>query len=433
MPPACAALVASLALQAGVTRYTAGAYTAERYFTTVDALAPLKTTALEVGPVVGLDHDAGTFTFSSTYFPRLVMVVDSPPPQLFNQASLSVGLRPGPRLRLTANAKGCYGTNDFRLQLATCSGWAGGGSGASGATGTGGAGTGGTGAGGAGPGGTGTGGASPGVQPIPQLPRFKYLNASGGIGFESRIAARVAASGSASFLVEGGADAPSRLVVPLKRGPSFWAALDWTPEPAEVLTTSLSGSYYTLLFDTTVVAPIVPRADTWIAQVSETWRHALGPQRRLRLGLGVGATGTAVEFPRLVVRNISPVGEVGIDLGFGQPAVQLSLGARVTPFVDFTSGLAYERGDGFATLEWPLHREWRLEASVSAGVALEGAQRGQATGTGRLGATWALSQMAFITAGLGTLWQQAGPGYPASAFREWTFFFGAGFRQAGRL
>ena len=221
-------------------------------------------------------------------------------------------------------------------------------------------------------------------------------------------------------------------MLPLQRGPSFWLALDWAAAPDDVLTTTLSGSYYTFL-DTAVPILIAPRTNTWVSQLSETWRRRLGPQSRLRLGLGIGTTGDAAEFPRLDVRRTSPVGEVGLEQDLGQPAIQLRVSARVSPFVDYTSGMAYERADAVAGLWWPVHRDWRLEASFSAGVALEGVQHGQATGTGQLSATWTGAQVALITAGLSSLWQQAGPDYPASTFREWTVFIGAGFKAAGRL
>ncbi len=443
MLPAPAALVASLALQAGVTHYAVGAYTLGRYDTTPDALAPLKSSALELGPLVGLDYDDQTFTVGAAYFPRLVMAIDSPPPQFFNRASLDAALRPRPDLRLTVSASGCYGSNDFRLEYsASCSGWAGTGWPAGGVpanvdtgagkTGTGGTGTGGTGTGGTGAGGTGTGGPSPGISPIPQHAQLKYLSSTATLGVEHRISIRTGLSGAVSYLVQGGADTPSRIVLPLQRGPSFWLALDWSPAPEDVLATALSGSYYTFL-ETAVPILIAPRTNTWVSQLSETWRRRLGPLSRLRLGLGIGATGGATEFPRLDVRRTSPVGEVGFEQDLGRPAIHLNVGARVAPFVDYTSGMAYERGEAVANLWWPVHRDWRLEASFSAGVALEGVQHGQATGTGRLSATWTVAQVALITAGLSSLWQQAGPDFPASTFREWTAFIGAGFKEVGRL
>lgn len=430
MLPAWMALLASVALQASAARYGAGAYVLVRYETNLPDLEPAKTTQFEVGPLVGLELEGPEFMLRMGYHPRLVTAASSPPPQVLHQSSLNAAWRTGPTFRLTANGYACYGTTDFSVpRPATCGAWAGPervapavGSGTPSPAPTW------TGIGGIGA----LGPPPPGVQPVPYLNEIKYLNANAALGFESRISGRVTLSGNASYLTQGGADAPSRNIVPLQHGPSFWSSLEWAATRDDALATSLSGSYYTFR----VYAPdgtIVPRADTWTAQGLETWRHVLGLQDRFRLGLGVGATGDALSHARLAVRRTSVVGEAGIDLGLGEPAVQLSLSARVAPFVDFITGLAYQRADAAATLVWPFPPDWRLEASFSGGVALEGIQHGQLTGTGRLAATWTIAQGVLLTFGTSSLLQEAGPDFPASTFRDWTVFAGIGFRQIGPL
>lgn len=423
MLQAPAALLASLAL-AGVTRYAAGLSSVARYYTDVEAVQPLSATALELEPSLGLEHDERTSTLRVAYFPRLVMVAASPPPQFFNQASLGLALRPDPTLRLTGGASGCYGTNDFRVQYALACGAAALAPGA-------------------------------GPQPIPQVPTVKYMNASGALGFESRPAARIAVSGTLSYLVQGGADAPSRALLPLQRGPSFLAALEWAAGRDDALTTSVSGSYYAFLREALAPGASEPATSAWISQVVEVWQHAVGRGGRLRLGLGVGVAGDANDLPRLVLRTTSAVGEVGFQQAFGRrederpppregdipgaapgrwaPEIVLNAGARVTPFVDFTSGLPYERAEASASLGWPLDQDWRLEASISAGVALDGVQRGQATATAQLAATWVATRWMRLSTGLNGLWQRAGADFPASSFRQVGFFLGATFAQGGQL
>jgi hypothetical protein len=415
MLPAAAALLASLALQAGVTQYTASLYTQARYDTSLDALAPLKSSALEVDPSLGLRHEARAFTFGIAYYPRLLMVIGSPPPQFFNQASLSFALHPDPALRLTADASATYGTYDFRLQSTAPPGQ------------------------GPSPGQGQTPGQAPGqgtIQPIPLVSTAKYVNAAGALGFECASSARTRVAGVVSYLVEGGADAPSRTLLPLRRGPTIQGTLDWNLPPHDTLTTTFTASYFAFLAETAVAAAAAIAPNAWSAQASETWQHTFGPPPsagQLRLGLGVGAIGDAIGFPRLTLRRAVPVAEVGFQQGFGQPAVQLTVGARVAPFADFTTTATYERVTAFASLGWQLQRDWGLATGFSAGVALEGAQHGQATGTGQLTATWTAAPWAQLSAGLSSLWQEAGTGYAASTFRQLTVSLGATFRQSGRL
>jgi hypothetical protein len=407
MLPAPVALLASLAL-AGVTRYTASVSVLDRYYTDLEAIQPLSTTALEVGPSLGLEHEERTSTLRIAYFPRLVLIAASPPPQFLNQASLSLALQPDPTLRLSGSAGGCYGTANFRAQYAlTC------GSPALGQ------------------------GVGAGPQPIPQVSTVRYMSASGALGFESRPAARIAVSGTLSFLAQGGGDAPTRAVLPLQRGPSVLAALEGTAGRGDALTTSLAGSYYASLRG--IPAPGVNDLATtaWVAQVLEVWQHAIGRRGRLRLGLGVGFVGDADDLPRLVLRTTSVVGEIGFQQAFAREdearPFQLDIGARVAPFVDFTSGLAYERANASADLGCPFDQDWRFDASLSVGTALDGVQRGQATATAQLTATWVATRWVRLSTGLNGLWQRAGADFPASSFRQVGFFLGAEVTQLGQL
>ena len=399
MLPAPAALLASLAL-ASVTRYTASVSAVGRYYTDLEVLEPLATTSLEVEPRLGLEHEARASLFRIAYYPRLVMIVDSPPPQFFNQASLSLDLRPEPILTLTASASGCYGTNDFRVQYALACGAA--------AFGT-------------------LPGAAP--PPVPRESTVKYMSAYGALGVRWQPSPRTTVAGTVSYLAQGGADAPTREVLPLQRGPSFLASLEWAAGRDDTLATSLSGSYYGFLREAPELGSDQLVSNAWISQLLETWQHRFGRSSALRIGLGVGATGNAIDLLHLVLRRTSVVGEtsyrqfLGPEPEAGTPV--LSLGVRAAPFVDFTTGLAYERAEAFAGLAWPLGGDWRLEASGSAAEPLDGVQRGQTTGAAQLGVTWVAERWLRFSAGVNGLWQEAGPDFPANSFRQAGVFLGA--------
>lgn len=424
MLPAPAALLASLAL-AGVTRYTASVSAVARYYTDQEVLQPIGTTVLELEPRLGLDHEGRTSVFRLAYYPRLLMAADSPPPQSLHQASSSLALQLEPGMRLSGAASGCYGTNDFRNQYGlTCGA-------ASLAP-----------APGAGP------------QPIPQTTTARYMSLSGALGLEWRTSASLALAGTLSYLVQGGADAPTRALLPLQRGPSFFLALDWTAGRVDSLVTSVSGSYYDFSRGTLPSLPSEVATTAWVGQAVETWQHQVGRQGRLRLGLGLGFTGNAAGFPRLVLRDTSVVAEAVYLQAFGRPegreedrrasrtggglpgwtpAVVLAVGARMTPFVDFTSGLAYNRVDAFADLGCPLDLDWRLDASASAGVAIDGVQHGQATEAAHLAATWRAASWLQLSTGLSGVWQRAGAGLPASTIRQLSAFFRVTVLQGGEL
>jgi hypothetical protein len=407
MLPAPAALVACLAL-AGVTRYTAGVSAASRYYSDLQVLQPIGTSALELEPRIGLEQEEPISLLSIAYYPRLVMIADSPPPQFFNQASASLALQPEPRLRLTASASGCYGTNDFRVQYAlTCGAAA-----FATAPGT-------------------------GPQPIPIESTVRYMSAYGAFGTQWQASPRLNAVVTLSYLVQGGADAPTREVLPLQRGPGFLASLEWAVGRDDALTTSVSGSYYAFLRPAPAARENQLANNAWIAQLVEAWQHGVARSGRFRLGLGTGLTGNAVDAAHLVLRRTSAVGELSYQQSMGPEreggSFALGAGARVAPFVDFTTGLAYDRADAFASLGWALGHDWRLDASLSAGIVLDGVQRGQATGTSLLGATFAATEWCRLSAALSGLWQRAGPDYPASTFRQVSVILGATFLHVGVL
>ncbi len=420
MLPAGAALFASLALQAGITRLEPSLDALLRYSTDLDTPAPLADSFVEITPRAALIHQEPGLLLGGAYFPHLVLQIGSPPPQILHRASFDLDLRSSPTFRLTSFARGCYGTNNFGLYSAA---------GCQLPSGTGTRWTGGGWSGTIRPGDTGTGepGTAP-VEPVPRIFTVRYMSALAGLGFDATLSRRLQVSGGASYLVQGGADAITRSILPLQFGPRLSALLEWDPEPGEQLTTMLAGGYYAF-----EVEAAAPRPDAWLLQLLEEWRHSVGSQSLLQLAVGIGAIGNAVDYARFTVQEHAPVAEAAFQQGLGQPGIELGLGLRVAPFVDFRTTLAYERGTAFASLKLPLQRDLRLDASASVGRALDGLQRGEVTGAGQVTLAWLADRWLSFFVVVTSHWQQAGPLLATGTFNRAGVAVGCRMAEPDRL
>lgn len=420
MLPAGAAQLASLALLAGVTRFDPSLDALLRYTTDLHRLEPIANSYVELVPRAALSQQEPTLLFDGAYLPRLVARIGSPSLQVLHRASLDLDLRSSPTFHVAGHAGGCYGTNDFALHSATSCQVASG------------TGTRWTEAGWSGtirPGNAGTGepGTTP-VEPVPGLFTARYMSALAGLGFDSTLSRRVQVSAGASYLVQGGADAVTRSVLPLQFGPRLTASLQWYPEPREQLTTMLAAGYYAF-----EVEAAAPRPDAWLLQLTQEWRHSLGPQSLLHVAAGAGAIGDAVDYGRFAVRESAPVAEAAFQQGLGQPGLDLGAGARVAPYVDFTTTFAYERGTIFASMRLPLQRDLRLDASASVGRALDGLKRGEVTGAGQLTLAWLADRWLSVLVIVTSHWQQAAPLLATGSFDRWGVSVGCRMAEPDRL
>jgi len=414
---ACAALVASVALGASGLRYDVGATAQVSYTTDWETIAPLRSTQLELVPRLGLSYGERSFDLSLTYDPQILTEV-SWLPSVLHRAIVSFDLRAARAVRLAAQVNASYGTNSFRYQSVSLPP-------PSGTPGT-------------APGST--GGAEPStppppspppatgpsqtVQPVPIAARATYIQTNAGLGLEIGGGRGFGMKAILSYTVQGGTDAASRLAVPFQRGPTVGVEVDYRLAPGHALATNLSGSYYTFLAE----PPASFAPDAWTSQLLEAWKYSLSRSSTLQFGLGVGASGNATGFPHLVVKDVTPVADMALELGN-----RLRLTAGYRPFVDFTTGLSSRRVDVYGSMALPLSTSWSLVASGGAAEIVTGPQRDQITASAQVVASARLVRALRAFGGLTGLWQRAGPDYPAAALRQVGLVIGVDFYQGGRL
>ena len=417
MSGACAALVASVVLGASGLRYDLGATAQASYTTDWAALAPFRTTQLEVVPRLGLAYGERTFSLALNYHPQL-LAGGSWSFSVLHRAILSFELRASRAFKLGAMASASLGTSDFRYQSASLP------PPSSPTPGTTPPSAGGT----EPPAPTATPPSTSGaptqtVQSVPIVARATYLQANAGLGVEVRGSRDLGAKAILSYMLQGGADTASRLAVPLQRGPTVGVEVDWRLAGRHTLATILAGSYYTFPAE----PPAVVGHVAWTSQLIGAWKHDLSRGNRLQLGLGVGASGNAIESRDLAVRDVAPVADGVLQLG------SLRVAAGYRPFVDFTSGLSSRRADAYASMGIPLSRRWSLVANGAAAEIVSGLQRGQITASAQVLASVRLMRPLRAFAGLTGLWQRAGSDYPAAEIRQVGLLFGIDYSQGGRF
>jgi hypothetical protein len=422
MPGAYAALVASALLGASSARYEAGGTVQATYGTDWEAFAPAVGTQLELVPRLALSFAAKGVALRLNYYPQILMSFSAATPTVLHRLALSVELRPARTVKLGALINASYGTNNFRAQsvrLPPASGTSSGPApGTSGGTDT--------------PA-TGSGAGSPApttlpppapVQSVPLISTVTYLDAGASLGLEIAFSATVGMNTSFSYVARGGADAPSRVAVPVQRGPSGSIGIDWRPRKEHRLGTSLSATYYSFLSE----PPAVLVQDSWTSQLLEAWEYTYVPHHTLRLGLGVGTSGNAANFASVVSRQLVPVAEGSLVLGG-----ELRLGARYGPSIDFTTGLSAQRVEASIGFASPLGRAWDLNANVVAAEVVTGPQREQFMGTGQVVASFRPVRQLRVFTGLLAIWQRPGPFYPGATVRQVSLAVGVDFDEVGQL
>ena len=414
MLAAYTALATLTVLSAVGARYELGASAQASYGTDWEELAPAKGAQLELVPRLALSYVERDFGLRLAYDPQLLMNVSSPSPSVLHRAVTSSVLRTAPGVELSAEAKGSYGIKNYRVQSVSL---VPGPEAPSGTPGTG--------------GGTGGPTAAPettptvtAIEPLPLATKLAYFEARGDLALRIRDSARLQLNASLYYLAHGGADAPSRLSVPIQRGPGAGVGIDWRPAVDHLLSTSVTGSYYTFVGG----PPELSVSKVWTAELLESWVYSLTRRSRLRIGLGANASGSASESPRSVPVDLAPVAESAVEFGGG-----LRLAVRYGPFLDPTSTLLSQRVEAYASSAIPLGGAWGFQANASGARVVTGPQRGQIAGSAQVLASNRPARALGLFAALTGLWQRAGPDYPGATVRQISLVMGVSFVEGGRL
>jgi hypothetical protein len=203
-------------------------------------------------------------------------------------------------------------------------------------------------------------------------------------------------SGSAAWLVNGGADAQARATLPLSRGPLVRGAAEWTATRTDTLRLNLEGFDYRYSNG--------QRAS--VAGASFGWQTRIERRIDLAISLGPGIGRTRRGESQGSSTLVYAVG--GVDLR-SIPArnVRLSVGAGVEPLGDPLSGDLIERGSLRASLNWDRPRGIAFAAQIVGSMALTSGsggptspQAGDRYLQAEVGATMPLDQRSTLAAGL---------------------------------
>ena len=175
------------------------------------------------------------------------------------------------------------------------------------------------------------------VQPPPAVRFLSIEESDTSFQVEATPSRRLRVVGSASWTVAGGADAESRLSVPLARGPQASAGLEWSASPVDRLRFEAGGADTRFSNDR--------RAS--VARFTAGWRRQLFRDTQLSFsaGPGIGRAQTADQ------RSTGAYAVAAADLrATARRDLSVSLGAAVEPLGDPLSGALVERASARASI-----------------------------------------------------------------------------------
>jgi hypothetical protein len=216
---------------------------------------------------------------------------------------------------------------------------------------------------------------------------------------------RLRVTGSAAWLVSGGADALARISLPLSRGPLVRGSAEWAATHTDTLRLTLEGFDYRYSNG--------QRAS--VGSLTAGWQTKLdrGTELALSIGPGIGRTLTLASPggpPRAGPGSASTlVNAVGsVDLRSAPVRnVSASLGAAVEPLGDPLTGDLVEHGSLRASVNWDRHRGVAIAGQLIGSMALTSGtggpnspQAGDRYLHAEIGATLPLDPISSVAAGV---------------------------------
>jgi hypothetical protein len=268
--------------------------------------------------------------------------------------------------------------------------------------------------------------APPGVpptpaQPVPFVSSIKYVSGLGTLGVEGRPAARLHLRSTAEVFLNGGADAEAQVQLPLERGARVLGGLDWNASPRSVLASALSASTSELSFGSTA----------FIVLLTETWRFAATQRTQLSIGAGVSYTSSHVQGQ--VYDAVRSSGELGLSWETRADGVTFRTAnvLATLPNVDRTTGRIVYRATASTTNRLTIGRDWRVDASGSGGVEVQGPQVGDTFWSAEGRVVWVGGSALEVFLGGRGIWSLQG--LDQGRTYDWSAFVGLILRQEGHL
>ena len=269
------------------------------------------------------------------------------------------------------------------------------------------------------------GGPSLALQPLPTLRSLLYgsLDSEAGLewGFDPRLKGTVTLT---SFLAGGVGD--SQQFLALQRRLQASAGLAYSLD--RVSTVSTMAMVNRTTFSSGQSAEL--------AQLTEHWQRHLDGVTELQLSGGGGIARRRLVPDGPATLLVLPVGEAGMKTRWKWDGTHLELEGRAAlgPYVDWLSGIAYERAEGTVTTRWADVGN-RIEAAVRARGAvsvLAGAQSGQVLGALELTCAKPLFKELRVEAGTRYLLQRV-PQFGNALTSEWVTFISLTLLERGIL
>jgi hypothetical protein len=207
------------------------------------------------------------------------------------------------------------------------------------------------------------------VQTAPQPGTLTYGYSRTQLTTAVRLDHRTQALAGVEYLLSGGLDDASRLLLPEQRGPRATAEIDHAVSRRDTLVTA--GSAQQADFSP---GPCLPGVDTGtcelsdrVYQITEAFRHAFSRSSGGSIGAGLAAVAFRLHPYVHYSTTYYPVGEASYNESFGPRGESLlSLYGRVAPFIDVRTGLVLEAVQGDAALADKLSRYVTLRLSAGA-------------------------------------------------------------------
>ncbi len=234
------------------------------------------------------------------------------------------------------------------------------------------------------------------VIPSPQILQFESLSTTLGSRVEGQ---RWEFRSSVGYQLSGGADAASRSIIPLQRGPLAEAAMTFATSPLDHLATTVTGEETTFSSGPEIL----------LGEADEGWKHLWSAVSEMDLTLGVSGA-RVVEAPfSQSVREVNPVAEATLEQRIlaDEDRVTLRVGARLGPVVNRLLGIVDERVQGTLMSKWT-HGPFAMTAFASAQQSVPtGGPNATELFTGELGLAYAATDAVAFDIGVRGLSQKA--------------------------